>query len=468
MKTYNKAQFIKEFSDKKFIAFIAKDSCGTFNRTTEVKNTEYIKEFIEWFPNDAKFDVFSYSAGMSNHVMFKRLSEEYYYSEYGDYISFLKKLEDNGGDIFVVYIPNFYSLCDDVIARQYPYEVTAEMIRRALGKTCCKMLDLRDKKVRGVYQFVETPHYTGRANYATREDARAAVEQEVKEYQSYIRGVLRRCKDIDTKGLSLEEGVNVWLKYQKQLKKEQEKEQKAREKAKEKARKAYEAEQKRVSSCIDGDNSVFGFILSNLRIGDHTDGFCGHIADENNIVCDEERDFDGYSRSCKFPMIRRSFTLNIKKGFRVRNVGGLITFYKGEFNRQGMKVEWIEQGRAIADITKHTGYLVRGEHIEAKSLREAVRINEEHRAMKLARILSKRKRAERREEEKQNGSLKITFTDSLNAGNCRPGTQEFKNKYEEAIGHKATSISIADLRKYAKQFGVEYYAEQAIEYALNH
>lgn len=260
----------------------------------------------------------------------------------------------------------------------------------------------------------------------------------------------------------------MWLKYQKQLKKEQEKEQKAREKAEEKARKAYEAEQKRVSMMIDGYFSVFGFVIANLRTGENTGNISGHIADENNIVCDEERDFDGYSRRCKFAMIRRFFTLNIKKGFRVRNVGGLITFYKGEFNRQGMKVEWIEQGRSIADITKHTGFLVRGEHIEAKSLREAVRINEEHRAMKLARILSKRKRAERREEEKQNGSLKITFADSLNAGNCCPGTQEFKHKYEEAIGHKATSISIADLRKYAKQFGVEYYAEQAIEYALNH
>lgn len=468
MKTYNKSQFIEKFSDKKFIAFIAKDSCGTFYRTTEVKNTKYIKEFIEWFPNDAKFDVFSYSAGMSNHVMFKQLSEDHFYAKYGDHISYLKNLEDNGGDIFVVYIPNFYSLCDDVIARQYPYEVTAEMIRRALGHTCCKMLDLRDKKVRGVYQFVNTPHYRGRANYATREDARAAVEQEVKAYQSYIRGVLRRCKDIDVKGLSLDEGIKMWLKYQKQLKNEQEKEQKAREKAEEKARKAYEAEQKRVSMMIDRYYSVDGFLGANLRTGDHTYKHNGHIADENNIICYEENDFDGYSRRCSFPMIRRQFVLNIKKGFRVRNVGGLITFYKGEFNRQGMKVEWIEQGRAIADITKHTGYLVRGEHIEAKSLREAVRINDEHRAMKLARILSKRKRAERREEEKQNGSLKITFTDSLNAGNCRPGTQEFKHKYEEAIGHKATSISIADLRKYAKQFGVEYYAEQAIEYALNH
>lgn len=468
MKTYNKAQFIEEFGDKKFIAFIAKDSCGTFTRTTEVKNTKYIKEFIKWFPNDAKFDVFSYSAGMSNHVMFKNLSEESFYFETGDYISFLKNLEDNGGDIFVVYIPNFYSLRSDVIARQYPYEVTAEMIRRALGKSCCKMLDLRNKKVYGVYQRVETPHYSGRANYATRQEVCAAVEQEVKEYQSYIRGVLRRCKDIDTKGLSLEEGVKMWLKYQKQLKKEQEKEQKAREKAEGKARKAYEAEQKRVSMMIDGNYSVDGFLADHLRTGEHTYKHNGHIADENNIICYEDKDFDGYSRSCSFPMIRRQFVLNIKRGYRVCVVGGLITFYRGEFNRQGMKVDWIEQGRSIADITKHTGYLVRGEHIEAKSLREAVRINEEHRAIKLARILSKRKRAERREEEKQNGSLKITFADSLNAENCRPGTQEFKNKYEEAIGHKATSISIADLRKYAKQFGVEYFAEQAIEYALNH
>lgn len=467
MKTYNKAQFIEEFSDKKAsIAFVKPFVVNFVNNITDVED---IWNLIDMFPDEALFDVYSFSADLSNNkVLQKTFKKDVfgYYSEKNLY--HYRNLEDDGDDIFVVLICDYYSLQDGIVASQYPYKVTAEMIRRALGKSCCAMLDLRDKKVRGIYQRVETPYYRGRADFATRQEAQEVVAQEVKEYQSYIRGVLRRCKDIDTKGLSLEEGVKMWLKYQKQLKKEQEKEQKAREKAEEKARKAYEAEQKRVSSCIDGDNSVYGFIVSNLRTGDHTGRICGHIADENNIVCDEELDFDGYSRSCKFAMIRRFFTLNIKKGFRVRNVGGLITFYKGEFNRQGMKVDWIEQGRAIADITNHTGFLVRGEHIEAKSLREAVRINEEHRAMNLARILSKRKRAERREEEKQNGSLKITFTDSLNAGNCRPGTQEFKNKYEEAIGHKATSISIADLRKYAKQFGVEYYAEQAIEYALNH
>lgn len=467
MKTYNKAQFIEKFGDKKAsIAFMKPFGVNTVLNITDVED---IWKLIEMLPGEAVFDVYSFSAGLSNNKVLQKTFKEDEFGYYGEKSLYdYRNLEDNGDDIFVVLICDYYSLQEGIVASQYPYKVTAEMIRRALGKSCCELLDLRDKQVRGIYQRVETSYYNGRADFATRKEAQEVVALEVKEYQSYIRGVLRRCKDIDIKGLSLEEGVKAWLKYQKQLKKEQKKEQKARERAEEKARKAYEAEQKRVSSCIDGYNSVYGFIVSNLRTGENTGRICGCIADENNIVCDEERDFDGYSRRCKFAMIRRFFTLNIKKGFRVRNVGGLVTFYKGEFNRQGMKVEWIEQGHSIADITKHTGFLVRGEHIEAKSLREAVRINEEHRAIKLARVLNKRKRAERREEEKQNGSLKITFADSLNAGNCRPGTQEFKNKYEEAIGHKATSISIADLRKYAKQFGVEYYAEQAIEYALNH
>lgn len=467
MKTYNKQQFIEKFGDKKdSIAFVYPYYADVvFN----IPDVEDIWKFIDMLPGEAVFDVYSFSAGLSNNKVLQKTFNEDVFGYYGEKSLYdYRNLEDNGDDIFVALICDYYSLRKGIVASQYPYKVTAEMIRRALGKSCSQLLDLREKQVRGIIQRVETPYYKGRADFATRQEAKEVIAQQVQKYQSYIRGVLGRCKEIDTKGLSLEEGAKMWLKYQKQLKKEQEKEQKAREKAEEKARKAYEEEQKRVSMMIDDYFSVFGFVIANLRTGENTGNISGHIADENNIVCDEERDFDGYSRSCKFAMIRRFFTLNIKKGFRVRNVGGLITFYKGEFNRQGMKVEWIEQGRSIADITKHTGYLVRGEHIEAKSLREAVRINEEHRAMKLARILSKRKRAERREEEKQNGSLKITFADSLNAGNCRPGTQEFKHKYEEAIGHKATSISIADLRKYAKQFGVEYYAEQAIEYALNH
>lgn len=206
-----------------------------------------------------------------------------------------------------------------------------------------------------------------------------------------------------------------------------------------------------------------------LRTGDNVGTLTARYADVNSVTCTEVMDWNGYSRRCKWAKVTRSFTLNIRRGWHLFHIGGLLTFIKGgSVIREGMACEWIEQGKAISDIRTVKGYLVRGEHIEAKSLKEAKAINAEHRAMKLARLLSARKRAERRAEQKANGSLMITFQDSINSGNCRPGTMEFKHRYEAAIGHEAKSISIADLRKYGKLFGVEYYAEQAIQYALNH
>lgn len=207
-----------------------------------------------------------------------------------------------------------------------------------------------------------------------------------------------------------------------------------------------------------------------IRTGENTGKLTALWSKWNGIACREYEDRkNGYAKSCDFVMIRRDFTLNLRRGWHLFLIGGLVTFIKGtSIIRDGMPCEWVEQGKAIADIRTVKGYLVRGEHIEAKSLKEAKAINAEHRAMKLARLLSARKRSERRAEQKANGSLMITFQDSLNAGNCRPGTMEFKHRYEEAIGHKANQISIADLRKYGKLFGVEYYAEQAIQYALKH
>lgn len=216
--------------------------------------------------------------------------------------------------------------------------------------------------------------------------------------------------------------------------------------------------------------------LRELRTGDNTDEFRAKYATTNGIVCHEEEDWNGYSRRYQLPKITRSFYLHIRRGWHLFKVGGLLTFIKGEkIKREGMACEWIEQGRRIADIRTVTGYLVRGEHIEAGSLKEAQAINAEHRAKQLTRIRAARKRqerrndlVERRKEQMTNGTLRITFRDSLNAGNCRPGTSEFKRRYEAAIGHEAKDISIADLRKYGKQFGVEYYAEKAIQYVLNH
>lgn len=218
----------------------------------------------------------------------------------------------------------------------------------------------------------------------------------------------------------------------------------------------------------DGLYSVY-YAIGYLRTGEHLDKRTAHWSGNNGIVCQETTDWDGYSKRFGFPMIRRSFTLTIRKGWHMFHIGGLLTFVKGDkIQRDGMACEWIEQGKRINDIRTVKGFLVRGEHIEAKNLKEAKAINAEHRAMQLARLLTARKKAGRRAEQKANGTLRITFNDSLNAGNCRPGTQEFKHQYEAAIGHEAKDISIADLRKYGKQFGVEYYAEKAIQYAMNH
>lgn len=214
------------------------------------------------------------------------------------------------------------------------------------------------------------------------------------------------------------------------------------------------------------------FIERHIKTGGHVMFRTCAVGRFNAIGCLEQKDFDGYSRSCSFPMIRRGFHLTIKKDYSIRLVGGLITFYRGEFKRDGMACEWVEQGRAIADIDTKKGYLVRGEHIEAKTLEEAKRINAEKRKQQALDLLNARaKRAQKAAEKKQRmeelAKYMFTFEDSLNAGNCRPGTQNFKNLVEREVGHEVNEISLADLRKYGKMFDLSYYADRVINYVMN-
>lgn len=214
------------------------------------------------------------------------------------------------------------------------------------------------------------------------------------------------------------------------------------------------------------------FIDRNINTGTHVMYRACSVGTENSLTCEEENDYNGYSRSCQFTMIRRGFHLTIKKGYSIRLIGGLITFYRGEFKRDGMACEWVEQGRAIADIVIKKGYLVRGEHIEAKTLREAKRINAEKRKQQAIALLNVRaKRAQKEAMKKQRmeelAKYMFTFEDSLNAGNCRPGTQNFKNLVEREVGREVNEISLADLRKYGKMFNLSYYTDRVIDYVIN-
>ncbi len=248
-------------------------------------------------------------------------------------------------------------------------------------------------------------------------------------------------------------------------------EKKEEEKAAKKAAKARAKELTYINEhiCVGTDERVKSWpaylIYSYLNVGTNTGTISAHIAKENGVKCDEYKDYNGYSKHCGYTMIRRSFTLNLKKGYNIYEVGGLITFVRGKIKRQGVACEWIEQGKAIADIKTVRGFLVRGEHIVAKSLKEAQRISAEKRSKQALSLMNARNE-NKLSYQKLIGHM-FTFEESLASGNCRPGTQGFKNRYEAAIGHEATEISLADLRKYGKKFGLEEYTERVIRYVMN-
>lgn len=246
-------------------------------------------------------------------------------------------------------------------------------------------------------------------------------------------------------------------------------EKKEEEKAAKKAAKARAKELAYINRhiFIEDHTSFAGFVMviSLLNIGKNVGTLNAHISDKNGVECSESYDYDGYSKRCKFTMVRRSFTLNLKKGYYIYEVGGLITFVRGEIKRQGVACEWIEQGKAIADIKTVKGFLVRGEHIVAKSLKEAQRISAEKRSKQALSLMNARNE-NKLSYQKLIGHM-FTFEESLASGNCRPGTQGFKNRYEAAIGHEATEISLADLRKYGKLFGLQEYTERVIRYVMN-
>lgn len=263
-------------------------------------------------------------------------------------------------------------------------------------------------------------------------------------------------KYLEKKGLANEDEYLSMLARQAAEKEEEEKA----------AKKAEKARAKELAYIKKHTGAFYKIMIRRcLKLGENLGTIDARISEENGVECYEWKDYDGYSKSCGYTMIRRSFTLNLKKGYNIRIVGGLLTFVRGEIKRSGMACEWVEQGKAIADITTVKGFLVRGEHIVAKSLKEAQRISAEKRSKQALSLMNARNK-NKLSYQKLIGHM-FTFEESLASGNCRPGTQNFKNRYEAAIGHEATEISLADLRKYGKKFGLEEYTERVIRYVMN-
>ena len=260
---------------------------------------------------------------------------------------------------------------------------------------------------------------------------------------------------------------------------EAQKEAKRKAKAKKEAQeeKAWKKQQikERKADIRRGDDRFHSAMMS-YRLYANLDGFTVvPKAKDNGLYISEHN--ERYSNSCRFAKHVYSYKLHLKKGWHFVGVGGLLTLYRGKFNRLGMPCTWFEQKGW--NYTQVRGYLVRGEHIIAKSLNEAIAINQEHRRAMLRDAMNKlqqtreiRLRVQKEKEEyaKELAARKanaeaymnnvITFEDSLASGNCRPGTQQFKDNVENALGKEVDQLTVRDIIPLAIRFHQESYVQR--------
>lgn len=361
-------------------------------------------------------------------------------------------------DTFFINAPSFFADIEKAYKRKNDYKHCCinNYVISSVSVACATWMRLTDyMKGKNEVEFLD-----GTIRIGECEKDEAKLTAKVRKYIVFAEKAFK--KYLEKNGLANENEYLDMLARKEAEKKEEEKAAKKAEKARAKEL-AYIND--RIFIQNKRNSEAYKQVINRLNTGSHLGDLSAYIGRENGINCYESRDFDGYSKSCRFPMIRRSFSLYLKKGYNIHIVGGLITFVRGEIKRSGVACEWIEQGRAIDDIETVKGFLVRGEHIVAKSLKEAQRINAEKRNKQALSLLNARSKDQLVYQKL--GNHMFTFEESLASGNCRPGTQNFKNRYEAVIGHEATEISLADLRKYGKKFGLEEYTERVIRYVMN-
>ena len=391
---------------------------------------------------------------------------EHEYYGYGSYYGTYYIKEDTPVDFnankFFIIAPDFLADIEKAYKRKNDYKNCCinNYVISSVSVACATWMRLTDYlKGKNEVEFLD-----GTIRIGECEQNEVKLAAKVRKYIGFAEKAFK--KYLEKNGLANENEYLDMLARKEAEKKEEEKAAKKAEKARAKEQ-AYIKEHICVFDKAGEkvDFSADQLICRCLELGKNHGGIDAKIAEENGVECYEWKDYDGYSKRCQFTMVRRSFTLYLKKGYSIYEVGGLITFVRGEIKRQGVACEWIEQGKAIADIKTVKGFLVRGEHIVAKSLKEAQRISAEKRSKQALSLLNARSKDQLVYQKL--GNHMFTFEESLASGNCRPGTQNFKNRYEAAIGHDATEISLADLRKYGKKFGLEEYTERVIRYVMN-
>lgn len=172
-----------------------------------------------------------------------------------------------------------------------------------------------------------------------------------------------------------------------------------------------------------------------------------------------------YSSRFSFPKIVYRIEGTCKKGWTLHAVGGVLTFIRGEeIKREGQVCEWVVQGREYTDVIIKQGFLVRGEHVEASSLKEARKINAQNRKRAAEALIAERAKINARNSKLE--KVVVTFEDSLNGGNCEPGTESFRKRVSAEKGEEVKILNAKEVLYYGKKFGLDMYAKRAVASAL--
>lgn len=154
----------------------------------------------------------------------------------------------------------------------------------------------------------------------------------------------------------------------------------------------------------------------------------------------------------RYPTKYYRYELVIRKGWRIQVVHGVLTFlHKKADPRKGCEAEWLDGHRQHVKTVK--GWLVRDYHSTKGNLEEAIQEERERRArIVLSRRTNRYSMADLRT---KYGSKQLTWADSINGGNCEPGTKAFCERFNFDPKQAYTVKEVID-RVHDKHCIIEY------------
>ena len=166
------------------------------------------------------------------------------------------------------------------------------------------------------------------------------------------------------------------------------------------------------------------------------------------------------ARRYRYPVIDHHHTLTIAPSHRVLVEGGVITIVRrSEYARTGCRAWWLVRSTGYSHRVVE-GWLVRGVHVRARSLQAAQRRVAAQRSATAANLWRKRT---------ADAALRrvwVSREDSLAAGNCAAGTDNFIDKISRALGGTPGAVRADWLIEFAQSVGDLFRARRAVSAAL--